>query len=224
MAKFKLSEADKKKISEAVKEAESRTSGEIATAFIRESCDYAVYELIFAIIVSLVYFTAMLFFVPQIQNWLQSMFWDYSAAHLVAFYGFTTFLAGTLIYFLSNLDLIDRLIVPAGVKQKKVQERALLHFMESGVADTRDRTGILIFISLLEHRVVLLADKGINEKIGQTQWQEIVNHVTEGIRKGNFTDHLAASIRNCGKLLAAHFPIQDDDTNELSNDIKELNR
>lgn len=222
MPKFKLNEKDKQKISEAVKKAESTTSGEIATAFIRESYDYAIYELIFAVITGFVYFVVMLLFVPQIKAWLQSMFWDYSSAHLVAFYGFSTFVAGTIFYFLANISSIDRLIVPNKKLHKKVYERALLHFMESGISYTRDRTGILIFISLLERRVVLLADSGINAKIEQSRWQNIVDHIINGIKSGNFTDNLVKSILDCGEILTEHFPIKADDTNELANDIEEL--
>jgi putative membrane protein len=222
MPKFKLNEKDKKKISEAVKQAENKTSGEIATAFIRESYDYAIYELIFAVIISFIYFFVMLLFVSQIRTWLQSMFWDYSSVHLVAFYGFSTFVVGTIFYFLANISSIDRLIVPAKTMRKKVHKRAILHFMDSGISYTRDRTGILIFISLLEHQVVLLADSGINEKIQQKQWQKIVDHVILGIKKGNFTDHLVKSIQDCGEILTEHFPIKEDDTNELPNRIEEL--
>jgi putative membrane protein len=224
MAKFKLNEADKKKISDAVKKAESKTSGEITTAFIKESYDYAIYELIFAVIAGFVYFFIMLLFLPQINSWLQSMFWDFSNVHLVAFYGFSTFAVGTIFYFLANLAIFDRFIVPKKVMQKKVHERALLHFMDSGISYTRDRTGILIFISLLERRVILLADNGINEKIEQSQWQNIVANVISGIKSGNFADHLVQSIQECGELLKEHFPIKDDDTNELSNEIEELQK
>ncbi len=224
MAKLKLSEKDKQKISLAVKQAESNTSGEIATAFIRQSYDYAIYELLFAVIISFVYFLLMLFFLPQIQAWLQTMFWDYKISHLVVFYGFSTFMVGTIFYFLANIAFLDRLIVPNKILHKKVYERALLHFMESGISYTRDRTGILIFISLLEHRVVLLADSGINEKIEQSSWQNIVNQVTAGVKQGNFSDHLVQAIKDCGALLAEHFPIKDDNTNELPNAIEELEK
>lgn len=222
MPKFKLNENDKKKISEAVKIAEHKTSGEIVTAFIKESYDYAVYELIFAVIISFVYFFVMMLFLPQISLWLQNMFWDFSQTHLVAFYGFSTFLVGTVFYFLANISSIDRLIVPAKTMQKKVYERAVLHFMNSGISYTRDRTGILIFISLLERKVVLLADSGINEKIEQSRWQQIVDNVVAGIKRGDFTDHLVKSIHDCGEILIKHFPIKADDENELYNEIEEL--
>ena len=76
----------------------------------------------------------------------------------------------------------------------------------------------------MERRVELLADSGISEKIEQAEWQDIVNNVITGIKNGNFTDHLAKSIQDCGNILAEHFPIKEDDTNELSNEIEELEK
>jgi putative membrane protein len=96
--------------------------------------------------------------------------------------------------------------------------------MESGVYDTRDRTGILIFISALEHRVELLADKGINEKIPGEKWDSIVHHIVNGIKSGALVKHLTESISRCGELLAEHYPIQPDDVNELKDDMAVLEK
>lgn len=224
MKKINLNSENKKQIAEAVSKAESNTSGEIVTAFIKESYDYAVYEMSFAVIVSFIYFVAMMFFVSDVQSWLQGMFWDYSQNYLIVFYGFSTFLVGAIFYFLANLAAIDRLIVPKKIMQQKVHDRALLHYMESGIYNTRDRTGILIFISLLEHRVELLADKGISAKIPLEQWQQIVEQILSGVKQGDFTNKLCKSIEECGSLLAEHFPIKADDTNELTNDINVLEK
>ena len=72
--------------------------------------------------------------------------------------------------------------------------------------------------------MVLLADSGIDEKIEQSKWQNIVNHVTAGVKQGNFSDHLVQAIRDCGSILAEHFPVKDDNTNELPNAIQELEK
>lgn len=224
MPKINLKKDDLKKISSAVKEAESKTSGEIATAIIKESYNYAVYELLFAVIIGFIYFVVMMFFVGNIENRLQSLFWDYHIGHLLIFYGFSTFLVIALFYFLGNISTIDRLIVSKKIRQLKVKERALRHFMESGVYNTKDRTGILIFISILEKRVELLADSGINEKIPPEKWQSIVDNIIQGIKKKNITSHLIKSINDCGELLTQHFPIQPDDINELSDEIDILEK
>ncbi|MBC8415931.1 MAG: TPM domain-containing protein [Candidatus Cloacimonetes bacterium] len=224
MPKINLKKDDLKKISSAVKDAESKTSGEIATAIIKESYNYAVYELLFAVTVGFIYFVVMMFFVGSIENRLQSLFWDYHIGYLLIFYGFSTFLVIALFYFLGNISTIDRLIVSKKIKWQKVKERALRQFMESGVYNTKDRTGILIFISILEKRVELLADSGINEKIPQEKWQSIVDNIIKGIKKKNVTSYLIESINECGELLAQHFPIQPGDVNELTDEINILEK
>jgi putative membrane protein len=224
MLKPNFSDEEKEKIKQAVKEAESQTSGEIATAFIKESDDYAVYELSFAVIAGFIYFIVLMFFAGGIEAGIKKMTWEYSSTQLLMFYGFSTFLLISLFYLLANLPFIDRLVVPKAVMRRKVNQRAVRYFMESGVYNTKDRTGILIFISYLERRVELLADKGISEKIPQEKWDAIVSHIIDGIKSRQLVNHLADSIRECGKLLAEHFPIQPDDVNELNDDIHIVER
>jgi putative membrane protein len=222
MPGFNLTQEDKEKIKQAVKEAESKTAGEVATAFIGESDDYARYELAFAVIGGFLYFIILMFFAGSIEETIKKMFWEYSPHYLLMFYGFSTFLVMAVVYLLANLPFIDRLIVPKAVMQRKVNQRAVRHFMESGVYNTKDRTGILIFISALERRVELLADKGISAKIPQEKWNAIVGHIIAGIKARQLVKHLTESIRECGNLLAEHFPIQPDDVNELKDDIRIL--
>jgi putative membrane protein len=224
MAQTTLTAEHRQQIQAAVAAAEAKTSGEIATAIIDESSDYAIFELLFGVLVGFVYFMIMAFFYPAINGWIQSLFWDFKPVYTVMFYGFSTFLIITLCYFLANLASIDRLIVPRGVMQEKVQNRAMRHFMESGVYNTKDRTGILIFISRLERKVILLADSGINAKIEQQQWDGILQGVIEGIRNRTLASSLCTAIETCGTLLATHFPIQADDVNELHDGIVELER
>ncbi len=224
MARFKLTIQDHEAIKQAVADAEAKTSGEIATAIIPESNDYAIYELLFGVLVGFLYFVVMAFFYPAIDGWIQSLFWQYQPGYTVMFYGFSTFLVITLCYFLANVASIDRLIVPRSIMKEKVYQRAMRHFMESGVYNTRDRTGILIFISRLERQVVLLADSGINEKIGKEQWNDIVQGVISGIKNRTLASSLCAAIATCGTLLSTHFPIQDDDVNELHDGLVELER
>ena len=224
MPGLKLSKDDMKKISSAVKKAESKTSGEIATALIKESYNYAIYELMFAVVIGFFYFVIMMFFVGNVEQFLQGKFWDYSVNYLIMFYGFSTFIIIALFYFIGNLSCIDRIIVPKKIRNQKVAERATRYFMESGVYNTKDRTGILIFISIMERRVELLADSGINAKIPKDKWQNIVNNIIKGIKQKEIAAHLSESIIECGDLLTQHFPIQSDDTNELANNIDILEK
>ncbi len=224
MTNINFNKADKEIIKVAVQEAENKTSGEIAVAFIKESDNYAIYELLFALLGGFIYFFVMMFFVNGIENLLKNMFWGYSVNYLLLFYGLSIFVVISIVYLLSNLSFIDRLIIPKSVMRRKVNERAVRQFMESGVYNTKDRTGILIFVSILEHRVELLADKGINRKISQEKWESILNHIVEGIKSDNITQNLSESIYECGKILAEHFPIQPGDVNELKDDIEILEK
>jgi putative membrane protein len=72
-------------------------------------------------------------------------------------------------------------------------------------------------ISLLEHRVQVLADRGINQKVAPGTWNEIVGIITAGIKSGQACDAFCKAIERCGEILAAHFPRQTDDRDELPN-------
>ncbi|MCF7912987.1 MAG: hypothetical protein K9M99_10695 [Candidatus Cloacimonetes bacterium] len=218
----KLSKAEQERIAQAVQQAEQKTSGEIATALISQSNDYAVYELLAAVLAGLIYSMVIIAYSVEIQNWLQGLFWNYQIYYLTGFYLISTFLVILIVYFLANLPVIDRLIVPRKVRESWVNRRAWQHFAQSGVGHTKDGTGILIFISLLERRVDLLADYGIAQRVAPKMWQQIVDNVIAGIKSKQMIEKLCEAIVECGELLAKDFPRQDDDQNELSDNIVQL--
>lgn len=224
MSKIFFNSNELDQIKKAVKEAESKTSGEIATAFIHQCDSYASYEMTFAFFTGFIYFMVLMFFVHPIELRMQEIFWGYSASYIVMFYGFTIFVVMAFSYLAANMRWLDRLIIPKKVMARKVNERAVRHFIEAGVCNTRDRTGILIFISFLEQRVELLADKGISDKIPPEKWEYIVSVIIDGMRTGKLTEHITEAIHECGVLLAEHYPIQPDDVNELKDDLHILAR
>lgn len=224
MRNLNFSDSELEKIGKAVKEAEKETSGEIKVAFIRESYDYAKYELFFALIAGFLSLGILLLFSGKVEVFIKNMFWEYSPAYTAIFFGIFPFLIITIFYLLANLSFIDRLIVPGSVKKRKVHERAVRYFAESGIFNTRDRTGILIFLSFLERRVELIADKGISKMIPKERWEGIVSHITDGIKSGKTVENLVDSVNDCGKILseADKFPIKPDDENELEDDVSVL--
>ena len=89
-------------------------------------------------------------------------------------------------------------------------------FVRGEVFATRERTGILVFLALLEHRVVVLGDAGINERVQPEEWQAIANDIVAGIRRSRPAAALAAGIEACGRLLAERgVPQVEEDVNEL---------
>lgn len=222
MKKSILSEADNKRISDAVARAESKTSGEIVTAIIRESSDYAIHELIAALFGGFIFYTVSLIFYGNIASFLERTFWSYGETWPAVFIGITTILFIGLLYLLANIEGVDRLIVPAKTISRKVHRRAMLFFGEAGLFDTKDRTGILIFISLREKRVELIADKGINDKVAKDTWNDVVDNLVSDIKEGKMVGGLVQAVETCGDRLIEHFPIEPDDENELSNEVRIL--
>jgi putative membrane protein len=222
MARFSLSETELRHIEEAVHEAEKSTSGEIATAIVRESDDYAFQELVFALVVGFVWYIAVMAFYTPISSWLARLVWAAAPWHMPLFMGTTTVAVIGVVYLLANIAGFDRLIVRRAIMARKVEARAFQHFAESGLANTRDRTGILLFVSARERRVHLIADQGINDRVPPGTWDELVAQLVGQIRAGKVAAGLEEAVTSCGAILEEHFPIKPDDENELADGVQLL--
>ncbi len=218
----KLSSKEKDLIANAVAQAEKNTSGEIAVVVAKQSCDYAVYELTFAVIMGLIAMVISLIFFSQIDTFIHEMIWTNSPLITTSVIGLGSFLIITIFYFLANIPVIDRIIIPKSVKEEKVREKAQLSFVEYGVSKTRDRTGVLIFISNLEKKVLILADTGISQVYSNDSWKKQVTRIIDGIKTNNFANELVKVISEIGKVLSTNFPIKSDDTNELADHVREI--
>ena len=93
--------------------------------------------------------------------------------------------------------------------------------MEEEVFNTRDRTGILIFISLLEHRIEVVGDAGINAAVEPEEWAEVVDRIRDGFRSGRRVEGLVAAVDLCGRLLEKRgVELRADDVNELPDRLR----
>jgi putative membrane protein len=114
-----------------------------------------------------------------------------------------------------------RLLIGDGVLDLRARQRAEAAFLEAEVFATRDRTGILIFVALFEHRVVVMGDAGINRAVPDGAWEHVVADLVAGIRARRPGEALEAAIAECGRLLREHkVEIRADDTDELSNELR----
>ena len=104
-------------------------------------------------------------------------------------------------------------------KSKSVKELAEEEFFRLGIQNTRDKTGILIFILLSDRQFYILADSGINAKVPQSTWDSIKDEMQKMFQKGKFCKGILFGVEEVGKILSEHFPIKPDDTNELSNQV-----
>jgi putative membrane protein len=81
---------------------------------------------------------------------------------------------------------------------------------------------VLLFVSVAERHVEIVADQGINEVVAHDAWQSIVNGFIERVRMRQVAEGFLTAIAACGELLADHFPAADDNRNELPNRLVEL--
>ncbi|MGH7928354.1 MAG: TPM domain-containing protein [Candidatus Binatia bacterium] len=197
-----FSEEDKKRINQAVVTAEQKTSGEIVPMVVTASARYTEIEL-FGLIIGLGIGTlaAAIFGDP----------WRHDFAYLWPMLGAA---AG---FFICRIPAIKRRLLPSRRRDDAVLQRSLAAFAAEGLHHTREHTGILILISLLEREVEVLADRGINEKVPPGTWDEVVQIMTAGLKSGKAGHAFCKAIERCGAILAEHFPRAADDTDELSN-------
>lgn len=115
---------------------------------------------------------------------------------------------------------LRRLLVPAELLERRVGLRAASAFVEEEVFATRDRTGILLFVALFEHRVLVLADAGIHAEVAPEEWQGIAADTAAGIKAGRPGRALADAVTRCGELLARRVERRRDDVDELSDEVR----
>ena len=208
-----FSEAEKDNIRQAVESAEAKTSGEIATMIVDQSDRYHEAEVLGGVLVAglvaliisvVVHYAAILSHIP-----LDMTIWSYIPLVFLLY-----FPARSLFLRFPHLKLpfIDKKRM-----MHAVRERAVRAFFEKRLYTTRDENGILIFISLLERKVWVLGDRGIDRQIPHETWNALAREISTGIRAGRASEALCRAIVQCGKVLAEHFPKETDDTNELSD-------
>jgi putative membrane protein len=200
-----FTEADKKRIADAVRAVERRTVGEVAVMVVDQSDAYPEGQILAGgLIGSLLALAATELF------WGGAL-WVFVVSALVL-----TALCGWLVHYLPE---VKRFFTPNDRLELQVRARALTAFYEKELYKTRDESGVLFFISLFEHKVWVLADKGIYEKIRQETLQAYARDIAAGIKDGKAADMLCQAIADVGELLARHFPVKPDDINELSDEV-----
>jgi putative membrane protein len=196
---------EQNRIEEAVTEAEKTTAGEIVPIVVSASGTYAEVELV-GMSCGLVLGTLAAFVFHDPWAYLHSqLLWP---------------LGGAVIGFLlTRIPTVKGRLIARHRITDAVQSRSLASFTAHGLHHTKAHTGILIFVSLLEHRVVVLADRGINEKVAPGTWDEIVQMLTAGLKSGDACQAFCRAIARCGAILAQHFPRSADDVDEIANKL-----
>ena len=113
------------------------------------------------------------------------------------------------------------LILPA-IKTQRTFARAVSLFKVGAERRTHGRTGVLIYLSMREHRAQIIADEAIASKVTPETWGEAMAAMLVEIKQGRCADGMIAAVEQVGAVLAEHFPRAEDDTNELPDRLIEL--
>lgn len=196
---------EQEKIHQAVVAAERRAAGEIVPMIVGASGHYAEVS-VTCMIVGLVIGSAAALI------WSDS--WGLARAELA-----WPLCGAALGLLLGHVPTIKRWLVPQRRMADAVHMRSLAAFTAHGLHYTKAHTGILIFASLFERRVVVLADQGIHEKVQDGTWDEVVRIIVSGLKSKDGCAAFCAAIERCGKILAEHFPRSPDDKDELEDKL-----
>lgn len=205
-----LSQRDLDKIEAAVKKAEEITSGEIRPILVKSSLPNA-YRYFKIIVLPLLVFMAFILHYIEYGSFVEHLSSDYLFISILVL--FFVFAISSMFFKRFNFVLFPNWVL------KRVHQRAEQEFYLNQLDKTKDNTGIMIFISFLEKRVIVLADKGISEKCPQDIWEDIVKIILNGKANNEFANGIVEAVLKCGEILAKEFPIQNDDTNELPNHL-----
>ncbi|MBX6323649.1 MAG: TPM domain-containing protein [Rhodospirillaceae bacterium] len=202
-----LTDGERDRIAAAIAAAESRTSGEIVVVVAQASHRYLFEPTLIAAVAALI--------LPAVL-WLPGFVRDVATVY-----------AAQLATFLVLLGLLlwpsaARCLVSRSVQREHAERFAEEQFRALGLDRTREGTGIMIFLSLAERYVRVLADHGIAARVAPQTWTGIVESLTGAIRAGRMADGLAEAVEACGAVLAEHFPRAADDRNELPDRVVEV--
>jgi putative membrane protein len=205
-----FTETDQVRIRQAVRDAERRTRGEIVPMVVPRSGRYREAGHMLGLVLSLITLAALLLW--DRVGWGEHFS---SVAIILAVVG--TYGAGL---YVGSFPPVIRWLISRQRMDQKVRRRAEGSFYQHGLHRTREGTGILIMMSLLERSVHILADRAINEKVHPSTWHDLIHELVAATREGHATDGLCRTIEKCGDLLVAHFPARPgDNPDELPDDL-----
>lgn len=221
-----LSDADRAKVSAAVASAEAHSAGEIVTIVTGRSDGYTDVALAWAIFAAVTALTVLSIWPAHYLGLYDRLLGDWGSewTHrgvlaLASAIAVIKFIAVMLI---QQWQPLKFWLIPKIVKAARVRARAVTCFKVGAERRTHGRTGVLIYVSLSEHRAEIVVDAAIAGKVADEVWGEAMAAMLGHIRKGKLADGLVAAVEKVGVVLAEHFPRAEDDTNELPDRLIEV--
>jgi putative membrane protein len=198
-----LSATDRTRISEAIRAAEAKTSGEIVCVLAESSSQPGALPILIAAIIALA--------LP----WLLIAVTDFAVERILLL----QILVFALLAVLLLLPPVYVALIPRRARRIAAYRLAAEQFVVRGIARKKDRTGILIFVSLAERYARIIADEGIAARTSQAEWQAAMDALVSHMRRGQIADGFISAIAACADVLAAHFPRIATSEDELPDRI-----
>ncbi|ODU19979.1 MAG: hypothetical protein ABS87_12565 [Sphingomonas sp. SCN 67-18] len=226
MADRRMDDAGHRLISEAVAAAEQGTAGEIVTIVADRSDAYHDVGLHWAIAAMLLV-PALLALFP---HWIVMLLNRFSngwaeeprlASVMLALFALMTIAFLVVRYALAWMPL-RMALTPGATKDRRVRRRAVAFFKVGAERRTSGRTGILIYLSMAEHRAEIVADEAIHSRVAREAWGDAMIALIDHVRAGRTAEGMAAAVAQVGGILAQAFPRGADDVNELPDRLIEL--
>ena len=206
-----FTEQELTEIKSAVREAEKTTSAEIVPVFFESCGNYL--DTYWKSGILLATFWSFLYFLYH------AIYPNYWSLNLPYFF-MTQMAAGLLgIIIIYLIPSWKRFLMDREDVKSRTRDLAYRVFLQEGVFQTKDRTGMLLFMSFLEREAVILGDEGINKKVSPEIWEGILINLTSRMKRGNKKDAIIHTIQSMGNLLK-QIPIQASDKNELRDDLR----
>jgi putative membrane protein len=195
---MEFTKEDQDAVAAAIREAEKRTSGQIVCVLAQASSAYAHMPILWSSVLAL------------LTPWPLIYFTQWSVQRI--------FLLQVIVFLVAGIAFswmpLRLLLVPRALQRARAHRAALEQFVLRRISHTRNRNGVLIFVSLAEHYVRIIADEGIAQKVQSSEWEAAIEALTEHLRNGQIAAGFIAAIERCGTVLAEYAP-PDGSANEL---------
>lgn len=221
-----VSSDDHVRISAAVAQAELQSCGEIVTILAERSDGYTDVQLAWSAAASLLALCALViapdFYLGLYDRLMADWGHEWTPRAIISLAaGFAALKFGGA--FLVQLwQPLKFFLVPPPVKTARVHARAIRAFRIGAERRTAGRTGVLIYLSMREHRAEIVADEAIATKVAPEVWGDAMNAMLAHVSDGRIADGICAAVDNVGAILAQHFPRADGDENELPDRLIEV--
>ncbi len=223
---LQLSPEDHAKVSAAIAEAELRSDGEIVAVATQRSDAYHDVALHWALLV-LVGTLAIFAAFPDLLHFWREVFlggWrpEPSLRELLTLLLVLSVAKFTVALLLLRYMPLRLALTPRATKTRRVRRRAIATFKAGAERRTIGRTGILIYLSMAEHRAEIVADEAITKVTTPETWGEAMAALLVEVKAGRPAEGIVAAVRLVGEVLAEHFPRSAADTNEIPDKLIEL--